>query len=135
MARRTFMTWEPAALIEQPPGTGEVESSSLKSTEVQVLESNSDFILWNIESACVIRKTVGSLSPVYFTFHKKIGIKVVSWEELAGRVKSWKRMGRGRTPHKPWALCTEEDGQVVLLYSSFLTLCAVPKGSSYVFSG
>lgn len=42
-----------------------------------------------------------SLSPVYFTFHKKIGIKVVSWEELAGRVKSWKRMGRGRTPHKP----------------------------------
>lgn len=39
------MTWEPAALIEQPPGTGEVESSSLKSTEVQVLESNSDFIL------------------------------------------------------------------------------------------
>lgn len=39
------MTWEPAALIEQPPGTGEVGSNSLKSTEVRVLESNSDFIL------------------------------------------------------------------------------------------
>lgn len=76
------MTQEPVAQMEQPPGTGEVGNSSLKSLEVRVLKSNSDFIL------CVIRKTVGSLSPVYFTFHKKLSIKVVSWEEFAGRVKN-----------------------------------------------
>lgn len=39
------MTEEPAALMEQPPGTGEVGSNSLKSLEERVLKNNSDFIL------------------------------------------------------------------------------------------
>lgn len=46
------------------------------------------------------QENCGGLSLFHFSQENKYQ-GCISWEEFAGRVKSWKRMGRERTPHKP----------------------------------